>query len=223
MVSCGSGVLCCSMALTPAARRSHWMSAPVASTTRTTASVMSGPIPSPGISVTVCGICSVSSGHGREAGGPRVSPLVILPHDRRHPRARRMRAPSHDGEALAAQATEPAPPGTRPGAQGQVKWDSRSLSFCHRSSPFHPCHPVTPSPQSGTSSRAASATAALVISARSSGRRGHAVRLAPPDHEAGARVHHRRVQPHERAAPLSGVMSTALRGMTTSRASVSAM
>ncbi len=45
---------CFSNAPAPAANRSHANCTPVASRIRTTASVTSGPIPSPGISVTAC-------------------------------------------------------------------------------------------------------------------------------------------------------------------------
>ena len=46
----------------PLAHRSQMMGAPSASTTSVTASVTSGPMPSPGMSVTVCGLPSPGSG-----------------------------------------------------------------------------------------------------------------------------------------------------------------
>src|SRR4051794_22766284 len=56
-VSSGSGFPPWSaMASSPAGRTSHSNSTPVASRTRRVASVSSGPVPSPGISVTRCGI-----------------------------------------------------------------------------------------------------------------------------------------------------------------------
>ncbi len=50
----GSGVPYFSMTSAPASAISHSMSTPVASTTRRIAVVSSGPIPSPGMRVTVC-------------------------------------------------------------------------------------------------------------------------------------------------------------------------
>ena len=49
----GSGVPYSSMTSTPASRRSHSMGTPVAATTVSSAAASSGPVPSPGIKVTV--------------------------------------------------------------------------------------------------------------------------------------------------------------------------
>ena len=55
-VSGGSGVPAVSITSTPASRTSHVNETPVASSTRRVASVSSGPVPSPGTSVTSYGI-----------------------------------------------------------------------------------------------------------------------------------------------------------------------
>ncbi len=53
IVSGGSGVPASSMTSTPASRTSQSNATPVASSTRRVASVSSGPVPSPGMSVAV--------------------------------------------------------------------------------------------------------------------------------------------------------------------------
>ena len=52
MTAGGSGVPCSAMTAAPASTRSHSKATPLASRTRVAASVSSGPMPSPGISVT---------------------------------------------------------------------------------------------------------------------------------------------------------------------------
>src|ERR671923_2548642 len=56
-VSSGNGLPDFSYSSMPASRRSQANSTPVASSTRRVASASSGPVPSPGMKVTSCGIC----------------------------------------------------------------------------------------------------------------------------------------------------------------------
>ena len=81
-VSSGNGVPVFSAHAAPASATSHAMSAPAASTTRCIAADVSRPIPSPGISVTVCcAIATPSSSHIRASESRPLLAFELTPAD----------------------------------------------------------------------------------------------------------------------------------------------
>ena len=177
-VSGGSGVPAVSITSTPASRTSHVNATPVASSTRRVASVSSGPVPSPGTSVTSYGIrrvrivtlprgtAQVPSATSRRRGKERDDRVQAWSRGRRRlrdgdrrARPRRRRAPLPRGRHRGARRLGALRTGVGPPRRRGARARATALRGVRRSRPHGP-HAVGPPDGHGAARRRVGAGAA---------------------------------------------------------------